>query len=66
MGQLIIVTMPGGQRVLTVPATVTTEETVISEKLPAERRCIEITENWVEGADKEERDSFQKQLDEVN
>ncbi|PNI74912.1 GABPB1 isoform 12, partial [Pan troglodytes] len=51
IGQPIIVTMPDGQQVLTVPATDIAEETVISEEPPAKRQCIEIIENRVESAE---------------
>ncbi|KAL6082726.1 hypothetical protein STEG23_016481, partial [Scotinomys teguina] len=51
MGQPIIVTMPDGQQVLTVPATDIAEETVISEEPPAKRQCMEIIENRVESAE---------------
>ncbi|XP_075818175.1 GA-binding protein subunit beta-1 isoform X10 [Microtus pennsylvanicus] len=66
MGQPIIVTMPDGQQVLTVPATDIAEETVISEEPPAKRQCMEIIENRVESAEIEEREALQKQLDEAN
>ncbi|XP_066448751.1 GA-binding protein subunit beta-1 isoform X5 [Eleutherodactylus coqui] len=66
IGQPIIVTMPDGQQVLTVPATDIAEETVISEEPPAKRQCIEIIENRVDSAEIEERESLQKQLDEAN
>lgn len=66
IGQPIIVTMPDGQQVLTVPATDIAEETVISEEPPAKRQCIEIIENRVESAEIEEREALQKQLDEAN
>ncbi|XP_070809631.1 GA-binding protein subunit beta-1 isoform X3 [Pituophis catenifer annectens] len=66
MGQPIIVTMPDGQQVLTVPATDIAEETVISEEPPMKRPCIEIIENRVESAEIEERETLQKQLDEAN
>ncbi|XP_033023516.1 LOW QUALITY PROTEIN: GA-binding protein subunit beta-1-like [Lacerta agilis] len=66
MGQPIIVTMPDGQQVLTVPATDIAEETVISEEPPVKRQCIEIVENRVESAEIEERETLQKQLDEAN
>ncbi|XP_040602164.1 GA-binding protein subunit beta-1 isoform X7 [Mesocricetus auratus] len=66
MGQPIIVTMPDGQQVLTVPATDIAEETVISEEPPAKRQCVEIIENRVESAEIEEREALQKQLDEAN
>ncbi|XP_063140447.1 GA-binding protein subunit beta-1 isoform X8 [Rattus norvegicus] len=55
MGQPIIVTMPDGQQVLTVPATDIAEETVISEEPPAKRQCMEIIENRVESAEIEVR-----------
>ncbi|XP_066448753.1 GA-binding protein subunit beta-1 isoform X7 [Eleutherodactylus coqui] len=51
IGQPIIVTMPDGQQVLTVPATDIAEETVISEEPPAKRQCIEIIENRVDSAE---------------
>ncbi|XP_063305071.1 GA-binding protein subunit beta-1 isoform X2 [Pelobates fuscus] len=51
IGQPIIVTMPDGQQVLTVPATDIAEETVISEEPPTKRQCIEIIENRVESAE---------------
>ncbi|KAE8617910.1 hypothetical protein XENTR_v10009222 [Xenopus tropicalis] len=51
IGQPIIVTMPDGQQVLTVPATDIAEETVISEEPPSKRQCIEIIENRVESAE---------------
>ncbi|KAL8197267.1 UNVERIFIED_CONTAM: GA-binding protein subunit beta-1, partial [Gekko kuhli] len=51
MGQPIIVTMPDGQQVLTVPATDIAEETVISEEPPIKRQCIEIVESRVESAE---------------
>ncbi|NP_001393146.1 GA-binding protein subunit beta-1 isoform X10 [Mus musculus] len=66
MGQPIIVTMPDGQQVLTVPATDIAEETVISEEPPAKRQCMEIIESRVECAEIEEREALQKQLDEAN
>ncbi|NWH82018.1 GABP1 protein, partial [Piaya cayana] len=66
IGQPIIVTMPDGQQVLTVPATDIAEETVISEEPPVKRQCIEIVENRVESAEIEERETLQKQLDEAN
>ncbi|XP_041535020.1 GA-binding protein subunit beta-1 isoform X5 [Microtus oregoni] len=66
MGQPIIVTMPDGQQVLTVPATDIAEETVISEEPPVKRQCLEIIENRVESAEIEEREALQKQLDEAN
>ncbi|XP_040269978.1 GA-binding protein subunit beta-1 isoform X3 [Bufo bufo] len=66
MGQPIIVTMPDGQQVLTVPATDIAEETVISEEPPSKRQCYEIIENRVDSAEIEERESLQKQLDEAN
>ncbi|XP_036298356.2 GA-binding protein subunit beta-1 isoform X10 [Pipistrellus kuhlii] len=66
IGQPIIVTMPDGQQVLTVPATDIAEETVISEEPPTKRQCIEIIENRVESAEIEEREALQKQLDEAN
>lgn len=66
MGQPIIVTMPDGQQVLTVPATDIAEETVISEEPPSKRQCIEIIENRMDSAEIEERESLQKQLDEAN
>ncbi|XP_026532858.1 GA-binding protein subunit beta-1 isoform X4 [Notechis scutatus] len=66
MGQPIIVTMPDGQQVLTVPATDIAEETVISEEPPMKRPCIEIIENRVESAEIEERETLQKQMDEAN
>uniref|UniRef100_A0A8C5L0S1 GA-binding protein subunit beta-1 n=1 Tax=Jaculus jaculus TaxID=51337 RepID=A0A8C5L0S1_JACJA len=66
IGQPIIVTMPDGQQVLTVPATDIAEETVISEEPPVKRQCIEIIENRVESAEIEEREALQKQLDEAN
>ncbi|NP_001393138.1 GA-binding protein subunit beta-1 isoform k [Mus musculus] len=55
MGQPIIVTMPDGQQVLTVPATDIAEETVISEEPPAKRQCMEIIESRVECAEIEVR-----------
>ncbi|NXS82816.1 GABP1 protein, partial [Erpornis zantholeuca] len=55
IGQPIIVTMPDGQQVLTVPATDIAEETVISEEPPVKRQCIEIVENRVESAEIEVR-----------
>ncbi|KAK1339682.1 hypothetical protein QTO34_018236, partial [Cnephaeus nilssonii] len=51
IGQPIIVTMPDGQQVLTVPATDIAEEMVISKEPPTKRQCIEITENRVESAE---------------
>ncbi|XP_063782060.1 GA-binding protein subunit beta-1 isoform X3 [Pseudophryne corroboree] len=66
IGQPIIVTMPDGQQVLTVPATDIAEETVISEEPPSKRQCIEIIENRMDSAEIEERESLQKQLDEAN
>uniref|UniRef100_A0A8C5MJJ8 GA binding protein transcription factor subunit beta 1 n=1 Tax=Leptobrachium leishanense TaxID=445787 RepID=A0A8C5MJJ8_9ANUR len=66
IGQPIIVTMPDGQQVLTVPATDIAEETVISEEPPVKRQCFEIIENRVESTEIEERESLQKQLDEAN
>nr|XP_033776870.1 GA-binding protein subunit beta-1 isoform X1 [Geotrypetes seraphini]XP_033776871.1 GA-binding protein subunit beta-1 isoform X1 [Geotrypetes seraphini]XP_033776872.1 GA-binding protein subunit beta-1 isoform X1 [Geotrypetes seraphini]XP_033776873.1 GA-binding protein subunit beta-1 isoform X1 [Geotrypetes seraphini]XP_033776874.1 GA-binding protein subunit beta-1 isoform X1 [Geotrypetes seraphini]XP_033776875.1 GA-binding protein subunit beta-1 isoform X1 [Geotrypetes seraphini] len=51
IGQPIIVTMPDGQQVLTVPATDIAEETVISEEPPAKRQCIEFIENRVDSAE---------------
>ncbi|KAM9313465.1 GA-binding protein subunit beta-1 [Gastrophryne carolinensis] len=51
IGQPIIVTMPDGQQVLTVPATDIAEETVISDEPPAKRQCIEIIENRVDSAE---------------
>ncbi|XP_044135530.1 GA-binding protein subunit beta-1 isoform X3 [Bufo gargarizans] len=66
MGQPIIVTMPDGQQVLTVPATDIAEETVISEEPPSKRQCFEIIENRMDSAEIEERESLQKQLDEAN
>ncbi|XP_069481071.1 GA-binding protein subunit beta-1 isoform X3 [Ambystoma mexicanum] len=51
MGQPIIVTMPDGQQVLTVPATDLVEETVISDEPPTKRQCIEIMENRVESSE---------------
>nr|XP_033776876.1 GA-binding protein subunit beta-1 isoform X2 [Geotrypetes seraphini] len=66
IGQPIIVTMPDGQQVLTVPATDIAEETVISEEPPAKRQCIEFIENRVDSAEIEERENLQKQLDEAN
>uniref|UniRef100_A0A8C5L6F1 GA-binding protein subunit beta-1 n=1 Tax=Jaculus jaculus TaxID=51337 RepID=A0A8C5L6F1_JACJA len=59
IGQPIIVTMPDGQQVLTVPATDTAEETVISEEPPLKRQCIEIIENRVESAKIEVRMAWQ-------
>ncbi|MEE6503195.1 hypothetical protein FKM82_004766 [Ascaphus truei] len=66
VGQPIIVTMPDGQQVLTVPATDMAEETVISEEPLSKRQCIEIIENRVQSAEIEERESLQKQLDDAN
>ncbi|XP_073474689.1 GA-binding protein subunit beta-1 isoform X3 [Aquarana catesbeiana] len=51
INQPIIVTMPDGQQVLTVPATDIAEETVISEEPPSKRQCIEIIENRVDSAE---------------
>ncbi|XP_029431565.1 GA-binding protein subunit beta-1 isoform X1 [Rhinatrema bivittatum] len=51
IGQPIIVTMPDGQQVLTVPATDIAEETVISEEPPTKRQCIEFIENRVDAAE---------------
>ncbi|XP_063782061.1 GA-binding protein subunit beta-1 isoform X4 [Pseudophryne corroboree] len=51
IGQPIIVTMPDGQQVLTVPATDIAEETVISEEPPSKRQCIEIIENRMDSAE---------------
>ncbi|XP_078540882.1 GA-binding protein subunit beta-1 isoform X3 [Lissotriton helveticus] len=51
IGQPIIVTMPDGQQVLTVPATDMVEETVISEEPPTKRQCIEIIENRLEASE---------------
>uniref|UniRef100_A0A8C5JUJ5 GA-binding protein subunit beta-1 n=1 Tax=Jaculus jaculus TaxID=51337 RepID=A0A8C5JUJ5_JACJA len=65
IGQPIIVTMPDGQQVWTVPATDTAEETVIREEPPVKRQCIETIENRVESAEIE-REALQKQLDEAN
>nr|XP_023669640.1 GA-binding protein subunit beta-1 isoform X3 [Paramormyrops kingsleyae] len=48
IGQPIIVTMPDGQQVLTVPATDMAEETVISEEPLMKRQRIEIIENHIE------------------
>ncbi|XP_064192612.1 GA-binding protein subunit beta-1-like isoform X5 [Anguilla rostrata] len=48
IGQPIILTMPDGQQVLTVPATDIAEETVISEEPTMKRQRIEIVENHVE------------------
>ncbi|KAL0601064.1 GA-binding protein subunit beta-1 [Plecturocebus cupreus] len=62
IGQPIIVTMPDGQQVLTVPATDIAEETVISEEPPAKRQCIEIIENRVESAEIENGDLKDKSL----
>ncbi|XP_066557540.1 GA-binding protein subunit beta-1 isoform X1 [Amia ocellicauda] len=54
IGQPIIVTMPDGQQVLTVPATDIAEETVISEEPTMKRQRIEIIENHVENTEIEE------------
>ncbi|XP_064421983.1 GA-binding protein subunit beta-1 isoform X3 [Latimeria chalumnae] len=51
IGQPIIVTMPDGQQVLTVPATDIAEETVISDEPPAKRQCLEIADNCAESAE---------------
>ncbi|MBN3296294.1 GABP1 protein, partial [Amia calva] len=51
IGQPIIVTMPDGQQVLTVPATDIAEETVISEEPTMKRQRIEIIENHVENTE---------------
>ncbi|XP_039628752.1 GA-binding protein subunit beta-1 isoform X1 [Polypterus senegalus] len=66
IGQPIIVTMPDGQQVLTVPATDIAEETVISDEPLAKRQRIEIIENHVEATDFEEKEALQKQLEEAN
>ncbi|XP_068131479.1 GA-binding protein subunit beta-1 isoform X1 [Hyperolius riggenbachi] len=49
--QPIIVTMPDGQQVLTVPATDIAEETVISEEPPSKRQCIEIIQNRMDSGE---------------
>ncbi|MBN3287878.1 GABP1 protein, partial [Polyodon spathula] len=66
MGQPIIVTMPDGQQVLTVPATDIAEETVISEEPSVKRPRIEIIENHSETTEIEEKETLQKQLEEAN
>ncbi|KAG7468081.1 hypothetical protein MATL_G00139110 [Megalops atlanticus] len=66
IGQPIIVTMPDGQQVLTVPATDIAEETVISEEPTVKRQRIEIIENHVDSAEIEEKETLQKQLEEAN
>lgn len=66
IGQPIIVTMPDGQQVLTVPATDVAEETVISEEPTAKRQRIEFIENHVESPEFEEKEALQKQLEEAN
>ncbi|XP_036399569.1 GA-binding protein subunit beta-1 isoform X2 [Megalops cyprinoides] len=66
IGQPIIVTMPDGQQVLTVPATDIAEETVISEEPMVKRQRIEIIENHVDSAEIEEKETLQKQLEEAN
>ncbi|KAJ8247829.1 hypothetical protein GJAV_G00251000 [Gymnothorax javanicus] len=66
IAQPIIVTMPDGQQVLTVPATDIAEETVISEEPAVKRQCIEIVENHVESREIEEKETLQKQLEEAN
>ncbi|XP_033904054.2 GA-binding protein subunit beta-1 isoform X4 [Acipenser ruthenus] len=66
MGQPIIVTMPDGQQVLTVPATDIAEETVISEEPSVKRPRIEIIENHSETTEVEEKETLQKQLEEAN
>uniref|UniRef100_A0A8C5PDS6 GA binding protein transcription factor subunit beta 1 n=1 Tax=Leptobrachium leishanense TaxID=445787 RepID=A0A8C5PDS6_9ANUR len=58
IGQPIIVTMPDGQQVLTVPATDIAEETVISEEPPVKRQCFEIIENRVESTEIEGNQLF--------
>ncbi|XP_030620696.1 GA-binding protein subunit beta-1 [Chanos chanos] len=55
IAQPIIVTMPDGQQVLTVPATDVAEETVISEEPSVKRQRIEIVENHVENKEIEAR-----------
>ncbi|KAI1904155.1 hypothetical protein AGOR_G00002770 [Albula goreensis] len=66
ISQPIIVTMPDGQQVLTVPATDIAEETVISEEPMAKRQRVEIVENHVESPEFEEKEALQKQLEEAN
>ncbi|KAL4660737.1 GA-binding protein subunit beta-1-like isoform X1 [Arapaima gigas] len=66
MNQPIIVTMPDGQQVLTVPATDIAEETVISDGPPAKRQRIEIVETRAETPEIEETEALQKQLEEAN
>ncbi|XP_023669638.2 GA-binding protein subunit beta-1 isoform X1 [Paramormyrops kingsleyae] len=66
IGQPIIVTMPDGQQVLTVPATDMAEETVISEEPLMKRQRIEIIENHIESPEIEEKETLQKQLEEAN
>ncbi|XP_036390629.1 GA-binding protein subunit beta-1-like isoform X1 [Megalops cyprinoides] len=66
ISQPIIVTMPDGQQVLTVPAMDIAEETVISEEPTAKRQRIEIFENHVESPEIEEKEALQKQLEEAN
>ncbi|XP_018620594.1 GA-binding protein subunit beta-1-like isoform X2 [Scleropages formosus] len=66
MNQPIIVTMPDGQQVLTVPATDMAEETVISDGPPAKRQRIEIVESHIEPPEIEETEALQKQLEEAN
>ncbi|XP_043933145.1 GA-binding protein subunit beta-1 isoform X2 [Protopterus annectens] len=66
ISQPIIVTMPDGQQVLTVPATDIAEETVISEEPPLKRQCFEVVDNTAKSIETEERESLQKQLEEAN
>ncbi|KAJ8393097.1 hypothetical protein AAFF_G00067800 [Aldrovandia affinis] len=66
IGQPIIVTMPDGQQVLTVPATDIAEETVISEEPMVKRQRFEIIENHVESPEFKEKEALQKQLEEAN
>ncbi|XP_041916834.1 GA-binding protein subunit beta-1 isoform X3 [Alosa sapidissima] len=66
IGQPIIVTMPDGQQVLTVPATDIAEETVISEEPTVKRQRIEVVECNTVSQEIEEKETLQKQLEEAN
>uniref|UniRef100_A0AAY4DV38 GA-binding protein subunit beta-1 n=1 Tax=Denticeps clupeoides TaxID=299321 RepID=A0AAY4DV38_9TELE len=66
MSQPIIVTMPDGQQVLTVPATDIAEETVISEEPTVKRQRIEVIESIIEDPELQEKEALQKQLEEAN
>ncbi|XP_062404823.1 GA-binding protein subunit beta-1 isoform X2 [Sardina pilchardus] len=66
IGQPIILTMPDGQQVLTVPATDIAEETVISEEPTLKRQRIEVVECSTMIQEVEEKETLQKQLEEAN